>query len=190
MEFNLLMRVTKQPAESDMISQGAVWPHWTTTLGTTLLWAKQMKSLESDETSTSSQLKIIVIYMWEITCSLHNNFQLSEIVSGVWEMRNFKKFDCLVFCSIIATRPSDKSTVTATRPVWLCHSSGTIGRWFWRPLFSDSSLPAAHMTEPVTHMCWSEQISPLVHSSQASWQPFNLSHCIEMHNTHLLGRVG
>ena len=71
--------------------------------------------------------------MWEITCSLHNNFQLSEIV---WEMRNFKKFDCLVFCSIIATRPSDKSTVTATRPVWLCHSSGTIGRWFWRPLQS------------------------------------------------------
>ena len=112
-----------------------LWPHhWTTTLGTTLLWAKQMKSLESDETSTSSQLKIIVIYMWEITCSLHNNFQLSEIVSGVWEMRNFKKFDCLVSCSIIATRPSDKSTVTATRPVWLCHSSGTIGRWFWRPL--------------------------------------------------------
>ena len=114
-----------------------LWPHhWTTTLGTTLLWAKQMKSLESDETSTSSQLKIIVIYMWEITCSLHNNFQLSEIVSGVWEMRNFKKFDCLVSCSIIATRPSDKSTVTATRPVWLCHSSGTIGRWFWRPLIA------------------------------------------------------
>ena len=103
---------------------------------TSLLWAKQMKSLESNETITSSQLKIIVIYMWEITCFLHNNFQLSEIpvVSGVWEMRNFKKFDCLVFCSIIATRPSDKSTVTATRPVWLCHSSGTIGRWFWRPL--------------------------------------------------------
>ena len=103
---------------------------------TTLLWAKQMKSLESNETITSSQLKIIVIYMWEITCFLHNNFQLSEIVSGVWEMRNFKKFDCLVFCSIIATRPSDKSTVTATRPVWLCHSSGTIGRWFWRPLLT------------------------------------------------------
>ena len=57
---------------------------------TTLLWAKQMKSLESNETITSSQLKIVVIYMWEITCSLHNNFQLSEIVSGVWEMRNFK----------------------------------------------------------------------------------------------------
>ena len=60
----------------------------------------------------------------------------------------------------------------------------------WTPNFSDSSLAAAHMTEPVTHMCWSEQISPLVHSSQAIWQPFNLSHCIEMHNTHLLGRVG
>ena len=39
-------------------------------------------------------------------------------------------------------------------------------------------------------MCWCEQISPLAHSSQATWQPFNLSHCIEMHNTHLLGRVG
>ena len=23
-----------------------------------------------------------------------------------------------------------------------------------------------------------------------TWQPFNLSHCIEMHNTHLLGRAG
>ena len=60
----------------------------------------------------------------------------------------------------------------------------------WTPNFSDSSLAAAHMTEPVTHMCWSEQISPLVHSSQATWQPFNLSHCIEMPNTHLLGHVG
>ena len=60
----------------------------------------------------------------------------------------------------------------------------------WTPNFSDSSFMAAHMTEPVTHMCWSEQISPLVHSSQATWQPFNLSHCIEMHNTHLLGHVG
>ena len=35
-------------------------------------------------------------------------------------------------------------------------------------------------------MCWCQQISPLAHS----WQPFNLSHCIEMHNTHLLGRAG
>ena len=60
----------------------------------------------------------------------------------------------------------------------------------WTPNFSDSSLAAAHMTEPVTHMWWSEQISPLVHSSQATWQLFNLSHCIEMHNTHLLGHVG
>ena len=39
-------------------------------------------------------------------------------------------------------------------------------------------------------MYWCEQISPLAHSSQATWQPFNLSHCIEMHNTHLLGRAG
>ena len=39
-------------------------------------------------------------------------------------------------------------------------------------------------------MCWCEQISPLAHSLQATWQPFNLSHCIEMHNTHLLGRAG
>ena len=39
-------------------------------------------------------------------------------------------------------------------------------------------------------MCWREQISPLAHSSQATWQPFNLSHCIEMHNPHLLGRAG
>ena len=38
--------------------------------------------------------------------------------------------------------------------------------------------------------CWSEQISPLRHSSQATWQPFNLSHCTEMHTTHLLGHVG
>ena len=60
----------------------------------------------------------------------------------------------------------------------------------WTPNFSDSSLAAAHMTERLTQMCWSEQISPLVHSSQATWQPFNLSHCIEMHNTHLLGHVG
>ena len=59
----------------------------------------------------------------------------------------------------------------------------------WTPNFSDSSLAAAHITEPMTHMCWSEQISPLVHSSQATWQPFNLSHCIEMHKTHLLGHV-
>ena len=115
---------------------------------TSLLWAKQMKSLESNETITSSQLKIIVIYMWEITCFLHNNFQLSEIVSGVWEMRNFKKFDCLVFCSIIATRPSDKSTVTATRPVWLCHSSGTIGRWFWWPLTGQKMLQTIHPLGP------------------------------------------
>ena len=41
------------------------------------------------------------------------------------------------------------------------------------------------MTDRVTHMCWCEQISPLAHSSQATWQPFNLSHCIQMHNTHL-----
>ena len=60
----------------------------------------------------------------------------------------------------------------------------------WTPNFSDWSLAAAHMTEPVTHMCWSGQISPLVNSSQATWQPFNLSHWIEMHNTHLLGHVG
>ena len=46
------------------------------------------------------------------------------------------------------------------------------------------------MTEPVTHMCWSEQISPLAHSSQATWQLFNLGHCLEMHNTHLLGHAG
>ena len=59
----------------------------------------------------------------------------------------------------------------------------------WTPNFSDSSFMAAHMTEPVTHMCWSEQISPLVHSWQATWQPFNLSRCIEMHNTHLLGHL-
>ena len=39
-------------------------------------------------------------------------------------------------------------------------------------------------------MCWCEQISLLAHSSQATWQPFNLSHCIEMHNTYLLGRAG
>ena len=39
-------------------------------------------------------------------------------------------------------------------------------------------------------MCWCEQISPLAHSSQATWQPFNPRHCIEMHNTHLLGRAG
>ena len=39
-------------------------------------------------------------------------------------------------------------------------------------------------------MCWCEQISPLAHSSQATWQPFNLSHCIEMHKTHLLGCAG
>ena len=39
-------------------------------------------------------------------------------------------------------------------------------------------------------MCWSEQISPLAHSSQATWQPFNLGHCLEMHNTHLLGHAG
>ena len=38
-------------------------------------------------------------------------------------------------------------------------------------------------------MCWCEQISALAHSSQATWQLFNLSHCIEMHNTHLLGRA-
>ena len=39
-------------------------------------------------------------------------------------------------------------------------------------------------------MCWCEQISPLAHSSQATWQPFNLSFCIEMHTTHLLSRAG
>ena len=39
-------------------------------------------------------------------------------------------------------------------------------------------------------MCWCEQISPLAHSSQGTWQPFNVSHCLEMHNTHLLGRAG
>ena len=60
----------------------------------------------------------------------------------------------------------------------------------WTPNFSDLLLAAAHITKPLTHMCWSEQISPPVHSSQATWQPFNLSHCIEMHNTHLLGHVG
>ena len=39
-------------------------------------------------------------------------------------------------------------------------------------------------------MCWSEQISPLAYSSQATWQPFNLSHCIEIRNTHPLSRAG
>ena len=60
----------------------------------------------------------------------------------------------------------------------------------WTPNFSDAPLATARMTDPATHMCWCEQISPLAHSSQATWQPFNLSHCIEMHNTHLLGRAG
>ena len=48
----------------------------------------------------------------------------------------------------------------------------------------------AHMTDPVTHMCWSEQISPLAYLLQATWQAFNLSHCIEMPNTHPLSRAG
>ena len=39
-------------------------------------------------------------------------------------------------------------------------------------------------------MYWNEQISPPAHSSQATWQRFNLSQCIEMHNTHLLGHIG
>ena len=60
----------------------------------------------------------------------------------------------------------------------------------WTPNFSDAPLVTAHMTDPVTHMCWSEQISPLAYSSQATWQAFNLSHCIEMHNTHLLSCAG
>ena len=60
----------------------------------------------------------------------------------------------------------------------------------WTPNFSDAPLVTAHMTDPVTHMCWSEQISPLTYSSQATWQAFNLSHCIEMHNTHPLSRAG
>ena len=58
------------------------------------------------------------------------------------------------------------------------------------PNFSDAPLATTHMTDPVTHMCWSEQISPLAHSSQATWRAFNLSHCIEMHNTHPLGHAG
>ena len=60
----------------------------------------------------------------------------------------------------------------------------------WTPNFSDMPLATAHMTDPVTNMCWSEQISPLAHTSQATWQHFNLSHCIEMHNTHLVGSAG
>ena len=60
----------------------------------------------------------------------------------------------------------------------------------WTPNFSGLPCLAVHMTYPVTHMCWSEQISPLAHSLQVTWQPFNHSHCIEMHNTHLLGYVG
>ena len=39
-------------------------------------------------------------------------------------------------------------------------------------------------------MCWSEQISLFAYSSQATWQAFNLSHCVEMHNTHPLSRAG
>ena len=58
------------------------------------------------------------------------------------------------------------------------------------PKFSDAPLATAHMTDAATHMCWSEQISPLAYSSQATWQAFNLSHCIEMHNTHPLSRAG
>ena len=34
------------------------------------------------------------------------------------------------------------------------------------------------------------KISPLTYSSQATWQAFNLSHCIDMHNTHPLSRAG
>ena len=66
----------------------------------------------------------------------------------------------------------------------------------WTPNFSDAPLATTHMTDPATHMCWSEQISPLANSSHATWQPFNLSHCIELHNcieihnTHLLGCAG
>ena len=57
----------------------------------------------------------------------------------------------------------------------------------WTTNFNDTPLATTHMTDLATHVCWSEQISPLTHSLQATWQPFNLSHCIEMHNTHLLG---
>ena len=32
-------------------------------------------------------------------------------------------------------------------------------------IFSDPPLATAHVTDPVTHMCWREQISPLVTSS-------------------------
>ena len=60
----------------------------------------------------------------------------------------------------------------------------------WTPNFSDATLATAPMTDPVTHMCWSEQISPLTYSSQATWQAFNLSHCIEIRNTHPLSRAG
>ena len=60
----------------------------------------------------------------------------------------------------------------------------------WTPNFSDPPLATAHMTDPVSHRGWSEQISPLAHSSQSTWQPYNFSHCIKMHNTHLLGSTG
>ena len=60
----------------------------------------------------------------------------------------------------------------------------------WTPNFSDAPLATAHMWPGTTHMCWSEQISPLAYSSQATWQAFNLSHCIEIHNTHPLSRAG
>ena len=40
----------------------------------------------------------------------------------------------------------------------------------WNPNFNDSPLATTHMTDPVTHICWSEQMSSLAHSSQVTWQ--------------------
>ena len=112
--------------------------------------------------------------IWRISCIM-----LTDLIESYLLCQHFRSWISFTFYSQI---PLSRAPLT--------HGNQLVAVAPWTPNFSDSSLAAAHMTEPVTHMCWSEQISPLVHSSQATWQPFNLSHCIEMPNTHLLGHIG
>ena len=95
----------------------------------------------------------------------------------------------------IASLVTQKSLFTVTHALFfisrvpLTRENQLVALAPWTPNFSNMPLATAHMTDPVTHMCWSEQISPLAHSPQVTWQHFNLSHCIEVHNTHLLSRT-
>ena len=116
-------------------------------------------------------------YEWGVFCE----FKVWFIFCS-WDCRAVCNTCIMIDCGANITRSiffkilTKYSRITLSRAP-LTRENQLVGLAPWTPNFSDAPLATTHMTDQATHMCWSEQISPLVHSSQATWHHFNLSHC-------------